>query len=69
MASDILERCKKPDGTSDLKECECIGIMKGAYFQSPKQTKTSCDGYRNPYTKQPSHVCNSCKWFSDNIKE
>lgn len=66
MTSDILERCKRPENKSDLKECEYIVIMKGAYFQSPKQTKTSCEGYRNQYSNNASYVCESCQWFSGN---
>ena len=66
MASDILERCKKPVDESALGECEYISIMKGAYFQPPKQIKTLCEGYKNQYTNEASYVCQSCQWFSKN---
>lgn len=47
-----------------LNTCEFIKVMMGAHFHPPEQTDTSCKGYRNPYTGQPSLVCGECRWFS-----
>lgn len=64
--STYIQPYMKPLETGKLSECELIKVLNGAYYHPPKQTETSCDGYRNPYTKQPSNVCNGCSWFSDN---
>lgn len=64
--STYIQPYSKPIKAEELNGCECIKLMAGAYFQPPKQSETSCCGYRNPYTGKPSHVCNGCKWFSDN---
>lgn len=57
---------KKPNKIGELGKCEYIEELRKSYFEPPKQTDTSCEGYRNQYTKQPSNVCADCRWFTDN---
>lgn len=57
---------KKPNKAGELNKCEYIEEMRRSYFQPPKQTEISCEGYRNQYTNDASHVCEICPWFSDN---
>lgn len=64
--STYIQPYKKPNKGEELSKCEYIEEMRKAYFRPPKQTETSCNGYRNKYTNAPSRVCKSCKWFSTN---
>lgn len=47
----------------DMKKCEHIDSMVKVYSKPPKQTDTSCEGFRNPYTGKSSHKCARCECF------
>lgn len=64
--STYIQQYKKPIRAGELNKCDYIKEMKKAYFQQPRQTEKSCDGYRNQYTSDASHVCETCEWFLDN---
>lgn len=61
------EPYKKPNNANELGRCEYIEEMRKVYFQPPKQSKNSCEGYRNQYTHNASTVCSDCEWFYDNV--
>lgn len=46
----------------DMKECEHIKI-NNLVMGFPDQNEIDCEGYINPYTKNPSNVCSRCKFF------
>lgn len=64
--STYIQLYRKPSKKEELIDCEYINVMKGAYFQPPEQSESSCGGYRNQYTRQPSRVCGGCRWFDGN---
>lgn len=44
----------------DMTKCEYIQAMAKAYAKPPKQTETTCAGYRNKYSGALSKICADC---------
>lgn len=54
--------------TEKIESCEYIQRMLQTYSKKPEVINGKCTGYKNPYNKKFSTICQKCQNFEE-VKE